>query len=272
MHLFEMNRLKSDFLANMSHELRTPLNSIIGFADILQGLESLDVRHRRYASNIGRSGRSLLEIINDILDLAKLESGRMECRPSEFSIEALVQENCDMVRSLSEEKNIDLEARVPEGLPLVYQDQGKVQQIVTNLLSNAIKFTPEGGRITVSAYPVNDDTLALVVADTGIGIAEEDRQVIFEKFRQGSAVLGRDNLTREYSGTGLGLSIVKELCRLLEGEITFASEVGKGTEFSVLLPWRWSKPTRHDASLSNRIDELTRSESGPSSTADQEQP
>ena len=260
MHLFEMNRLKSDFLANMSHELRTPLNSIIGFADILQGVDSLDARHRRYATNIGRSGRSLLEIINDILDLAKLESGRMECRPSEFSIESLLQENCDMVRSLSEEKNIDLELTVAHDLPMVYQDQGKVQQIVTNLLSNAIKFTPEGGRITVSAHCPVAERLAIVVADTGIGIAEDDRNVIFEKFRQGSAVLGRDNLTREYSGTGLGLSIVKELSRLLEGEISFTSEVGKGSEFTVTLPLRWAKPARHEASLANRLEDLSRTE------------
>lgn len=259
MQLFEMNRLKSDFLSSMSHELRTPLNSIIGFADVLKDLKDLPEKQRRYATNIGRSGRLLLEMINDILDLAKMESGKMECRPSEFSVEALIQANCDMLRSLSEEKNIDLEVNVQPDLPPVYQDQGKFQQILTNLLSNAIKFTPEGGRITVSARRNVEGRLELIVADTGIGISEEDRQVVFEKFRQGSAVLGTDHLTREYSGTGLGLSIVKELCRLLDGKISFTSEVGKGSEFVVVLPYHWDRPVRHEPDLGNRLEAITRS-------------
>ena len=258
MQLFEMNRLKSDFLASMSHELRTPLNSIIGFSDVLQGGKSLDERQKRYASNIGRAGRSLLEMINEILDLAKMESGQMQCRPVEFSVDTVVHENCDMVRPLSEEKNIDLEVDIEPDLPVVYQDRGKVQQILTNLVSNAIKFTPEGGRITVSARRTPEKQLVLVVADTGIGISEEDRALVFEKFRQGSAVLGTDHLTREYSGTGLGLSIVKELCRLLDGEITFESEVGKGSVFTVQLPWIWSKPVSHEPGLSNRLESLIR--------------
>ena len=119
---------------------------------------------------------------------------------------------------------------------MLYQDQGKVQQILTNLLSNAIKFTPEGGRIEVSASLSPDGRIAMTVEDTGVGIAEEDRDIIFEKFRQSSTVLGDDGLTREYSGTGLGLSIVKELCKLLKGEIDFESEVGRGSTFTVRLP------------------------------------
>ena len=121
--------------------------------------------------------------------------------------------------------------------PLIYQDRSKVQQILTNLLSNAIKFTPEGGRVTIRAVRKEEDQLELTVADTGVGIPEEDRAIIFEKFRQSKTVLGRDGLTREYSGTGLGLSIVKELCKLLGGEVTFVSELGKGSTFTVLLPW-----------------------------------
>jgi signal transduction histidine kinase len=262
MQLHEMNRLKSDFLANMSHELRTPLNSIIGFSDVLRGIDALNDKQKRYVDNIGKSGRILLEMINDILDLAKMESGRMDLRLSEFSLAPVVQAQCDLVRSLSEEKNIDLEVDVEPDLPPMLQDQGKVQQILTNLLSNAIKFTPEGGRIVVSARQDEDDILQLTVEDTGVGIAEEDRHVIFEKFRQGSTVLGDNHLTRKFSGTGLGLSIVKELCRLLGGEITFESELGKGSTFTALLPWRCRENIRLESSLSARLDEVTKASRG----------
>jgi two-component system, NarL family, sensor histidine kinase BarA len=228
LRLFEMNRLKSDFLATMSHELRTPLNSIIGFSDVLGSIDSLDDRQKRYVQNIKKSGKVLLDMINDILDLAKIESGKAEVRLSEFRIESVVSAQCDMARPLSERKNIDLEVEIEPGLPELRQDQGKVQQILNNLLSNAIKFTPEGGRIVVAARR-DKDHLALVVTDTGVGIAEEDQKHIFEKFRQGQTVLpAGDAMTREYSGTGLGLSIVKELCKLLGGEVALHSELGKG--------------------------------------------
>ena len=255
MRLYEMNRLKSDFLANMSHELRTPLNSIIGFSEVLQGIESLTDKQRRYAKNIQKSGRVLLEMINDILDLAKLEAGKMEVRPSEFRIDAVVASQCDMVRSLTEQKNIDLEVHATPQPTLIYQDQSKVQQILTNLLSNAIKFTPEGGRITVTARHLPEDLLELTVADTGVGIPEEDREVIFEKFRQSKSVLGDDGLTREHSGTGLGLSIVRELCSLLHGEISFESELGRGSTFRVLLPWNLTGSATKQ--LESRQDQLT---------------
>ena len=247
MRLYEMNRLKSDFLANMSHELRTPLNSIIGFSEVLQGVESLTEKQKRYARNIQKSGRILLEMINDILDLAKLEAGKMELRPTEFRIDSVLMAQCDMVRSLTEEKNIDLEVKVPDDAPPLYQDQSKVQQVLTNLLSNAIKFTPEGGRIVVAARCNDQEHLEMTVADTGVGIPEEDREIIFEKFRQSRSVLGRDGLTREYSGTGLGLSIVKELSKLLGGEVTFESELGRGSTFKVTLPWRLSDRSRFSA-------------------------
>lgn len=237
LRLYEMNRMKSDFLANMSHELRTPLNSIIGFSEVLQGIESLTEKQRRYAQNIQKSGRLLLDMINDILDLAKVEAGQMELRLSEFQLDRIVHAQCDMVRSLTDEKNIDLVVNMEPDLPEMYQDQSKIQQILTNLLSNAIKFTPEGGRITVSAKCTPQGMIALSIADTGVGIAEADREIIFEKFRQGTAVLGRDNLTREYSGTGLGLSIVRELCRLMGGEVSLESELGKGSTFTVTIPW-----------------------------------
>jgi signal transduction histidine kinase len=261
MQLYEMNRHKSDFLATMSHELRTPLNSIIGFSDVLKEIETLNSRQRRYVQNIQKSGRDLLEMINDILDLAKMESGKMEIRPSEFTVDAVVSAQCDMVLSLTEEKNIDLNVHIAPGLPMLFQDQNKVQQILNNLLSNAIKFTPEGGRIDVSARRDERGMLELTVADTGVGIAEEDREVIFEKFRQSVARHnGGDNLTREFSGTGLGLSIVRELCKLLGGEIDFVSELGKGSKFFVTLPWSVAEHTaaRAAAAQPKKPDRLTK--------------
>jgi signal transduction histidine kinase len=258
MRLYEMNRLKGDFLANMSHELRTPLNSIIGFSEVLQGIGALDDKQRRYAGNIRKSGRLLLEMINDILDLAKMEAGKMDVRPTEFMLETVVQAQCDMMRSLTEEKNIDLEVQVAGNEIPLYQDQAKVQQILMNLLSNAIKFTPEGGRITVAAHRDSEDQLEMTVTDTGVGIAEEDREVIFEKFRQGTAALGGDNLTREYSGTGLGLSILKELCKLMEGEISFESKLGIGSTFRVVLPWVAQDRPQQDGRLTAKLDDLTK--------------
>ncbi|QDU92686.1 sensor histidine kinase [Lignipirellula cremea] len=256
--LYEMNRLKGDFLANMSHELRTPLNSIIGFSDVLQGIDSLNEKQKRYARNIQKSGRLLLDMINDILDLAKMEAGRLEVRLSEFRIDSVIHAQCDMVRAQAEEKNIDLEVNIQPETPALFQDQVKVQQILTNLLSNAVKFTPEGGRITVSAHMAKNGMLHLSVADTGVGIPEEDREIIFEKFRQSKTVLGEDGLTREYSGTGLGLSIVKEMCKLLGGEVTFDSELGKGSTFMVKLPWTCHSQARRDTHLDNKMHELTR--------------
>jgi two-component system sensor histidine kinase BarA len=253
MKLFEMNQIKSDFLATVSHELRTPLNSIIGFSDLLATLEKLEDKEKRYANNIQRSGRQLLEMINDILDLAKIESGKMDVRLSDFSISTVVSAQCDMAKPLSEKKNIDLDCNIEPALPLMRQDSSKVEQIINNLLSNAIKFTPDGGRITVEVKRDRRGELRLSVADTGVGISEEEQGLIFEKFRQGSNVLsGGTAMTREYSGTGLGLSIVRELCRLLGGEITVESELGKGSTFTVVLPWEVSDKPR----ISGLADEL----------------
>ena len=258
MQLHEMNRVKSDFLASMSHELRTPLNSIIGFAEVLKEVDSLNGKQKRYAGNIGQSGRALLEMINDILDLAKAESGKMEVRLTEFQLGPVIHSQCDLVRSLSEEKNIDLTAHVQPDVPPLYQDQGKIQQILINLLSNAIKFTPEGGRITVTAERDPMRHLVMSVEDTGVGIAEEERRVIFEKFRQGTRTVGTDHLTREFSGSGLGLSIVKELTRLLGGEVAFASELGKGSKFNIRVPWTLADQPKADSSIQQRLDEVTK--------------
>jgi signal transduction histidine kinase len=246
LQLYEANRLKSDFLANMSHELRTPLNSIIGFSEVLQGIESLNDKQRRYASNIQKSGRLLLEMINDILDLAKVEAGKMEIKCSEFDLARLVSAQCDMIQSLSEDKNISLSVEVPDQLPRAYQDPNKLGQILNNLLSNAIKFTPEGGMISVRVSDLDGVRFQLLVRDTGVGIAEEDQPIIFQKFRQSQKVLDGEGLTREFAGTGLGLSIVKELAKLLGGEVDFESELGRGSSFWVILPWRYSSHRRID--------------------------
>ncbi len=259
MRLYEMNRLKSDFLATVSHELRTPLNSIIGFSDVLRDIKALDDKQRRYAENIQRSGAMLLEMINDILDLARMESGKMEVRLSEFQIGSLLAAQCDMARPLTEKKNIDLTYDVSPDLPLLRQDQAKVQQIINNLLSNAIKFTPEGGRITIGADHEPGGDLVLTVSDTGIGINKDEQQLVFEKFRQASGAMpDGDAMTREYSGTGLGLSIVRELCRLLGGDVTLESELGKGSTFTVRLPWRLEEAPRLDAQLREDLEALTR--------------
>jgi len=259
MRLYEMNTIKSDFLATMSHELRTPLNSILGFSDVLGSIDSLEEKQKRYVQNIRTSGKMLLEMINDILDLAKIESGKMDTRLTDFHIQQVVDAQCDMARPLVEKKNIDLEARVQKDLPPMHQDQARVQQILNNLLSNAIKFTPEGGRITIQAARDESNVLTMRISDTGVGIAEEDQQAIFEKFRQGRATISSgDAMTREYSGTGLGLSIVKELCKLLGGEISLESELGKGSTFTVRLPWTLAEQPRLDSALAEGFEEFTR--------------
>ena len=253
--LFEMNRLKSDFLATMSHELRTPLNSIIGFSEVLSGADSLNERQRRYAANIQTSGRMLLGMINDILDLAKIESGKMEVRAEDFSIRDVCEALANVSRPVAERKNIDLFCEPDEALPLLRQDAGKIRQILYNLLSNAIKFTPEGGKVSLRARG-EGRWVVLEVADTGIGIAEEDRETIFEKFRQ-AGQLGQSDavLTREHQGTGLGLSIVRELAKLLGGDVRLESRAGHGSTFTVRLPQQLAGNRRFEVNLSDeRID------------------
>ena len=259
LRLFEMNQHKSDFLATVSHELRTPLNSIIGFSDLLRAVEKLDEKQRRYAENIQQSGKTLLVMINDILNLAKIESGRMELRITEFDIGAVVLTQCDMARPLSEKKRIELNCEIAPGMSPIRQDQGKIEQVLNNLLSNAIKFTPDGGRIHVLARRDELGDLRLVVSDTGIGISEAEQALVFEKFRQGTTVLPDGNaMTREYAGTGLGLSIVRELCRLMGGDVVLESEVGAGSEFTVVLPWSIEPQTRIESPLAEELRQLAK--------------
>jgi signal transduction histidine kinase len=239
LRLYEMNKLKDDFLATMSHELRTPLNSILGFSDILARSENLLDKQKRFVRNIQTSGNTLMVMINDLLDLAKIESGRMEVQVVECSLVDLIERQIGLLNPLADKRNIDLTYEIDPTIPPLVQDSVKLQQILNNLLSNAIKFTPEGGRVRIRARRLDDVLFEFVVEDTGIGIPLNEQATIFEKFRQGHTVPGQsDAMTREYGGTGLGLSIVKELTKLLGGEVSLVSEFGKGSTFSVRLPIR----------------------------------
>ena len=238
MELFSSNALKDEFLATMSHELRTPLNSILGFSDVLAHAANLDDRQKRYVDNIRTSGRNLMVQINDLLDLAKIESGQMKLTPGPVNVRELVDNQANQMMPLADQKNIDLRVRHSDPpVPEVHQDAGKLRQILTNLLSNAVKFTPEGGRVRVTAQPKDATTFEISVEDTGIGIPMQEQEQIFEKFRQGTTIPGeRDHVKREFGGTGLGLSIVRELSRLLGGDVFLESEFGKGSVFVIQLP------------------------------------
>jgi len=237
--LFETNQVKNKFLATMSHELRTPLNSILGFAQLLNDAPAVagDPKLGRYARNILTSGRMLLEMINDLLDLAKIEAGRVAVRCERVSPQDLAEVVCNMVRPMLAETSLRLTYEVDPATPIMTTDATKVQQILYNLLSNAIKFTAEGEvRLTVrpAAEPAEGDRgpqVAFAVADTGPGIARDEQLRIFERFTQLDS-----SYTRRYRGTGLGLSIVKELTGLLGGTVSVDSEVGRGSTFTVLLP------------------------------------
>ena len=227
MALYESNRLKGDFLSTMSHELRTPLNSIIGFSEVLLNAENLSEKQHRYAANIMTSGQQLLALINDVLDLAKAESGKMRLHPESVQVLELCEGILAAHRPAAEKKNVELRLAAPPDLPPVKQDAGKLRQILANLISNAIKFTPEGGRVTLAAQ-VADGELTFGVEDTGVGIALDEQESVFDKFRQSA-----NPLTREQGGTGLGLSIVRELAKLLGGDVSLKSELGRGSTFSV---------------------------------------
>jgi two-component system, NarL family, sensor histidine kinase BarA len=254
MALFESNKLKGDFLATMSHELRTPLNSILGFSDVLLSGETLTDKQRRWVSNIQTSGQKLLNLINDILDLAKIESGKMQVRLDNFNLHDVCEGVLNMFRPLAEKKNIDLRSQIEPDIPMLRQDITKLQQILQNLLSNAIKFTPEGGRVLLKAE-ADTKYVTISVMDTGVGVAREEQDLVFQKFRQSG-----NPLTREHAGTGLGLSIVLELCKLLGGEVTLQSELGRGSTFTVRLPMQLSEEPRLEFDLAAEQIDLAKSQ------------
>ena len=230
--LWESSRFKSEFLANVSHELRTPLNSIIGFAELLQddAREHADERRLRYLDNIVTSGRSLLEMINELLDMAKIEAGRLELHVEQTSIPDLIEGITGIMEPQAKKKRIDLRIDLADDLPTIQTDPGKVQQILYNLLSNAIKFTPDEGRICIQGN-CEGDTIKLQVQDNGPGIPDDLKDVIFEKFRQIES-----GHTRTHAGTGLGLAICRELASMLQAELSVDSTPGQGATFTLVVP------------------------------------
>nr|WP_211112444.1 ATP-binding protein [Azospirillum sp. SYSU D00513] len=227
------NRAKTQFLANMSHELRTPLNAIIGFSEALEAgiFGRLAAKQAEYVGDIRRAGLHLLSLINDILDSTKIESGKYVLRERILTVPDLVTECVRQVEPLAAEKRIALAIRLPGALPDLYADERAFKQILLNLLSNAVKFTPPDGRMEVSAALAEDGSLALAVADSGIGIAREDLTRVLEPFHQVD-----NSHTRRYSGTGLGLPLVKSLIELHGGSLVLESRLGQGTTATVTYP------------------------------------
>ncbi len=246
--LFQANQVKTDFLTNVSHELRTPLNSIIGFADLIR--EQDTDRIGRWAQNISVAAKNLLAMINDLLDLAKIEAGRATVNLDKVALSDTCQTLLDLMKPQADQKQINLVGKIDSSLPILETDGGKIQQILYNLLSNAIKFTPVGGEVQLSAemaYPRQGSAgqVEIAVADTGPGIPEADQQRIFDKFYQMDKPL-----TKQSAGTGLGLAISKELSQLLGGRLTVKSTPGQGATFRFLLPVDAepaAKPPRPDA-------------------------
>jgi len=232
----EADRLKSEFIANVSHELRTPLNSIIGFSKVLLGGLDGDITETQKVdlSAIYNSGRHLLEIINSILDISKIEAGKMELNISQFDVSPLISEIVTASQTLIMSKKLKIESRVPEGLPLLEADQTKIRQIIFNLVSNAAKFTEEGS-ITIRAS-TDEDIMEISVVDTGIGIEKDELAGIFERFRQ---VDGTS--TRRAGGTGLGLSIARKFAEMHNGTLLVESKLGKGSVFTVVLPLKYRR-------------------------------
>ena len=229
------NAAKSMFLANVSHELRTPLNAIIGYSEMLQDElgDSQDIDRDQFQHDLGTiifSGRQLLTLINDILDLSKIETGKMQVSNEWFNPAALVFQVCEALSPLLSQNNNELQLDINmDEIGEINSDRGKLQQIVTNLFSNACKFTKDG-QITVSAERVNDDLL-VTVTDTGIGMNDEQQAKVFEAFVQAEATTGT-----LYGGTGLGLAIVRDFCQMLGGHITLSSTPGEGSTFQVTIP------------------------------------
>jgi two-component system sensor histidine kinase BarA len=237
--LYEANRVKSEFLANVSHELRTPLTSIIGFAELLREgpRPDGDGRAARYAENILISGRILLEIIDDLLDLAKIEAGKVELRLEPVRVQELCATLLGFTRPTADKKNIRVDFRADESFPILITDRGRLRQVLFNLLSNALKFTPEGGQVRLAAERLDQGQVRLSVSDTGPGVPPEDQAMIFEKFRQTD-----QSATREHRGVGLGLAIARELTYLLGGEIGVDSQPGQGATFWLKLPTAAPEP------------------------------
>ena len=224
---------KSEFLANMSHELRTPLNAIIGFSEVLteRMFGDLNEKQEEYLKDIYASGQHLLSLINDILDLSKIEAGRMELELTDFDFHTAVDNALTLVRERAGRRGIALHQVVDRRLGQIRGDERKIKQVLLNLLSNALKFTPDGGRVDVQAT-VSDDMAEVSVSDTGVGIAPEDQEAVFEEFRQvGTA-------DKKVEGTGLGLALSRKFIELHGGRIWVQSQVDVGSTFTFRVPVR----------------------------------
>lgn len=230
--LEKANRLKSEFLTTMSHELRTPLNAIIGFAEVLRDeiAGSLSEDQKEYVNDIHSSGHHLLDMINNILDLSKIETGKMKLQYEEFCIEDAINNTLTIINASANNKGISVHTNIQDNAPPLSADKTKFMQILYNLLSNAVKFTPENGKITINAFQKNK-SLQFEIIDTGIGIKPEDKEKLFEAFHQANG-----SLSREYEGTGLGLHLTKRLVELHGGKIWAESTFGKGSAFFFILP------------------------------------
>ncbi len=232
--LEKANRLKSEFLSTMSHELRTPLNAIIGFAEVLRDeiTGTLNTEQKEYVGDIHSSGQHLLNMINSILDLSKIEAGKLELQYEEFPVEETINEVVNTILGSSRKKGISVHTHIHDDIPSLAADKVKFKQILFNLLSNAVKFTPENGRITISVK-LSNQHIQIGVSDTGIGIKPEDMDKLFEAFRQVDS-----SYARRYEGTGLGLALTKRLVELHGGKIWVKSEYGKGSTFTFALPFK----------------------------------
>lgn len=236
----DANRAKSDFLANMSHELRTPLNAIIGFSDILSkgyGGE-ISEQQEEFIGDIHQSGELLLSIINDILDLSKVEAGKMELEYTEVGVKQLIERSLLFFKEKAMDKNLTMETEIDNKLDILLVDEVRIKQVIVNLLSNAVKFTPYGGKVTTYARMNEDNYIKITIEDTGKGIKEDDIHKLFQPFQQLKKVDGENK-----EGTGLGLVICKKIIELHGGSIWVESEFGKGSRFIFTIPIKGNKET-----------------------------
>ena len=225
--------VKDLFLANMSHELRTPLNAIIGFAEFLVDGKpgAVNPKQKEYLEDILNSGKHLLQLISDILDLAKVGAGKMEFHPEKFSIPEAIEEACALTQPIAQKRGIHINLAVAPETGDVTLDQQKFKQVLINLLSNAIKFNHDGGEVRISVEPYDTDCVKLVVSDTGIGIKAKDVARLFNKFEQLDS-----GASRRHEGTGLGLALTRKIVELQGGNISLESQLGEGSNFVVVLP------------------------------------